>query len=94
VENVTWLESLIYLAMPLRTLPEAFGLTIVKSWYPHLFKTAENMNYVGPAPDILYYDTDYVYEFQRKEFLSWYETTTKKEVLTTGECWNANASPT
>lgn len=31
VENVTWLDSLNYLAMPLRKLPEAFGLTARKS---------------------------------------------------------------
>jgi hypothetical protein len=28
VENVTWQDSLNYLAMPLRKLPEAFGLTV------------------------------------------------------------------
>lgn len=27
VENINWLDSLEYLAMPLRKLPEAFGLT-------------------------------------------------------------------
>ena len=32
VKNVTWLDSLRYLAMPLRKLPEAFGLTVQKSW--------------------------------------------------------------
>ena len=31
VENVTWLDSLNYLAMPLRKLLEAFGLTAQKS---------------------------------------------------------------
>ena len=29
-ENVTWLDSLNYLAMPLKKLPEAFGLTAQK----------------------------------------------------------------
>jgi hypothetical protein len=32
VENVTWLDSLNYLAMPLRKLSETFGLTVAKSW--------------------------------------------------------------
>jgi hypothetical protein len=31
-ENITWLDSLNYLAMPLRKLPEALGLTAHKSW--------------------------------------------------------------
>ena len=58
VENVTLLNILSYLAMPIRNFPEAFGLTAEKSWYPHLFNTAENINYVGPAPDVSYYDVD------------------------------------
>jgi hypothetical protein len=81
VENVTWLDSLNYLAMPLRKLPEEFGLTSAKSWYPHLFNTAENMDFVGPASDVSYYDVDEMHEAERKEFLSWYETTTKNEVF-------------
>jgi hypothetical protein len=58
VDNVTWLDSLNYLAMPLRKMPEAFGLTAQKTWYPHLFNTIENMNYVGPAPDVSCYGMD------------------------------------
>jgi len=81
VENVTWLDSLNYLAMPLRKLPEAFGLTPVKSWCPRLFNTAENMKHVGHAPDVSYYDVDQMHEPERKEFLSWYETTTKNEIF-------------
>ena len=49
---MTWLGSLNYIAMPLRKLPEAFGLASVISWYPYLFDTAENMNDVGPMPDV------------------------------------------
>jgi len=81
VENITWLDSLNYLAMPLRKLPEAFELTAVKSWCSHLFNTAEDMKYVGHAPDVSYYDFDQMHEPERKEFLSWYETTTKNEVF-------------
>ena len=81
VENVTWLDSLNYLAMPLRKLPEAFCLTVQKSSYPHLFNTTANMNYVGPAPGVSYYDIDHMHESERKEFLAWYETVVKKEVF-------------
>jgi len=62
-------------------LPEAFGLTAQKSWYPHLFNTATNMNYVGPTPDVSYYDIDHMHEAERKEFLVWYEAVAKKEVF-------------
>jgi hypothetical protein len=70
VENVTWLDSLNYLAMPLRKLPDAFGLTTQKSWYPHIFNTTENMDYVGPTPNVSYYAIDHMHESERKEFLS------------------------
>ena len=39
-------------------LPEAFGLQAAKSWYPHYFNTEENLDYVGPMPDISYYVVD------------------------------------
>jgi hypothetical protein len=63
VEKVTWLHSL-------RKLPEAFGLTVQKSWYPHHFNKAEQMNYVCPAPDVSYYGVDEMREAERKEGLS------------------------
>jgi hypothetical protein len=69
------------MAMPLGKLPESFSVTGVKSLYPHLFNTAENMNYVGPAPDISYYDVNYMHDSKRKKFLLWYETIAKKEVF-------------
>ena len=93
VEKVTWLDSLNYLPMPLRKLPKAFGQTAQKSWYPHLFNTRENMNYVGPAPDVSYYDIDQMDESERKELLSWYETVAKSKRSTTGECLKATARP-
>jgi hypothetical protein len=81
VENVTWLDSLNYLDMPLRKLPVAFGLTVRKSWYPHLFNTTKSINYVSPAPDVSYYDIHHMHESEKKEFLSWYETVAKTEVF-------------
>jgi hypothetical protein len=54
IEHMHFLDSASYLPMPLRKLPEAFGLTFTKSWYPHYFNTA-NLDYVGPMPDIAYF---------------------------------------
>jgi hypothetical protein len=34
----------------------------------------ENMDYVGPIPDISYYDADAMSDAERNEFLEWYET--------------------
>jgi len=59
--------------MPLRKLPEAFGLSVTKSWYPHFFNTKENLNYLGPIPDMSQFGVDEMGESERKEFLAWYE---------------------
>ena len=56
----------------LRKLPEAFGLTATKSWYPHYLNTNENMNYVGEIPDVSYYGADTMSAKERAEFLAWY----------------------
>jgi hypothetical protein len=60
--------------MPLRKLPQAFGLSATKSWYPHFFNTKENIDYVGPIPDIRYYGADAMSDAERNEFLQCYKT--------------------
>jgi hypothetical protein len=52
-------------------LLEAFEL-LSKSWFPHYYNTKENLNYVGPIPDIQYFGADEMSEGERKDFLSWY----------------------
>jgi hypothetical protein len=66
--------------MPSKKLPESFGLTAHKSWYPHLF-TTENMNYVDLTPGVSYYDIDNMQTSERKEFLPWYKTVAKMKVF-------------
>jgi hypothetical protein len=72
MEHLTFLDSLSFILLPLRKLPEAFGLASSKSWYPHYFNTKENLDYVGEMPD-LYYGVDQMGESERKDFLAWYE---------------------
>ena len=60
--------------MPLRKLPEAFGLSVTKSWYPHFFNTQANLNYVGPIPDLSQFGLDEMGESERKEFIAWNDT--------------------
>jgi len=57
----------------LRKLPEAFGLQASKSWYPHLFNTKANLDYVGAIPDIKYYGADTMSEGDKREFMAWYD---------------------
>jgi hypothetical protein len=72
-EHLTFLDSISFLPMALRKLPEAFGLSATKSWYPHYFNTNANLDYVGPIPGIEQYGVAKMRESERKEFMSWYD---------------------
>jgi len=74
MEHLVFLDSVYFLPCALLKLPEAFGLLASKSWYPHYFNTRENLNYVGPIPDMTYYGVDDMREDERKELLVWYES--------------------
>jgi hypothetical protein len=56
-----------------RKLPDAFGLTSSKSWYPHYFNTNENLKYIGRIPHVSFYGLCEMGETERREFLAWYE---------------------
>ena len=71
MEHLTFLDSISFLPMALRKLPEAFGLTATKSWYPRCFKTLANRDYVGPIPGIEQYGADQMSESERKDFMAW-----------------------
>jgi hypothetical protein len=58
--------------MPLRQLPEAFGLSVNKSSYPHYFNTNKNVDYVDPIPGIEYFGDDEMGQSEMRDFLSWY----------------------
>ena len=62
-----------FLLCPLCKLPEAYGLTASKSWYPHYINTEQTLNYIGPIPDVSYYGVNEMGE-ERREFLAWYES--------------------
>jgi len=72
IHNIQFMDSVSYMPMPLRKLPEAFGLQATKSWYPHLFNTKANLDYIGAIPDIKYYGVDAMSEGERREFMAWY----------------------
>ena len=69
MEHLVFLDSVSFLPLPLRRLPETFGLTVAKSWYPHYFNTEENLDYMRPLPDISYYRVNEMGEGERSEFL-------------------------
>jgi len=53
VEQLVFLDSISFLPFASRKLPEAFGLTVAKSWYPHYFNTRANLAYVGKIRHIV-----------------------------------------
>jgi hypothetical protein len=79
MQHIHFLDSVSYLPMPLRKLPEAFGLSSTKSWFPHYFNTEANLNYVGAIPEIKYFGADEMSEGERKEFMSWYDAQKNKD---------------
>ena len=74
IEHMVFIDSVSYLPMPLRKLPEVFGLAVAKSWYPHYFNTKANLEYVGPIPAASYYGVDEMSHSERSEFMTWYES--------------------
>ena len=74
MKHLMFLDSVSFLHCPLRKLPEAFGLTVRKSRYPHYSNTEENLDYVGPKPDVSNYGVNEKGEGERREFLAWYES--------------------
>jgi hypothetical protein len=50
VHNLTFFNGASYLAMPLRKLPGAFGLAVLKSWYPYILTRRRNSNMLGRCP--------------------------------------------
>ena len=73
IEHITFLDNISSMPCSLRKLPEAFGLTSPKSWYPHYFNTKENLSYVGEIPYISYYGANTMSAKEIEEFLAWYE---------------------
>jgi len=86
VERLGYLGSVSLLLFALRRLPEAFDVTATKSYYPHYFNTEENLNYVGPIPDISFYGAEEMREEEREIFSS--GTSARNPCrLMTSTCW-------
>ncbi|KAK5650120.1 hypothetical protein RI129_001149 [Pyrocoelia pectoralis] len=74
INNVRFIDSLNYLPMALAKLPKAFGLgdNFKKGFFPYLFNTTENQNYIGHYPNIKYYRPDAMKTEEREQFIKWY----------------------
>lgn len=71
-------DSLLHLPGSLRSLAKDFcsHVHIEKGYFPHLFNTVENYDYVGPIPDIDYFDLGFVIKDEKEyqAFLEWYNS--------------------
>ena len=70
-----FIDSLNYLPMKLSSFPKAFDLVegVEKGFFPHLFNTLENQEYIGSYPNISYYAPDSMGKEERESFLPWYK---------------------
>ena len=72
-DRLTFKDSLCFLPFSLASFPSTFGLTeLCKGFFPHLFNIAANQAYVGPMPDVHFYDPDGMSEKKRDEFMRWH----------------------
>lgn len=74
IDQIRFIDSLNYFPMPLSSLPKAFDLPPEKKkgYFPHLFNTLANHNYVGPIPAKEFYCPDTMFEKTYKEFQNWH----------------------
>ena len=79
VQHLTFLDSISFLPMALRKLPEACVLAASKSWYPHYLNTRFNLDYIGPIPGIDHYGVDQMNKSEGKDFVAWYDM--QKDIL-------------
>ena len=70
---VKFIDSLSFLPMPLASFASTFNLTeLKKGFFPHLFNTPENQQYVGRIPDLEFYDPDSMMTSKKEELIHWH----------------------
>lgn len=75
VKPISFKDSFCFLPMALSSFTSTFGLNeLKKGFFPHLFNTQDHQDYVGPIPDISYYDPEGMSSKKKQEFETWYAT--------------------
>ncbi|CAB4029959.1 DNA polymerase [Paramuricea clavata] len=71
--KIKFVDSLSFIPMRLADFPKTFGLNeLAKGYFPHLFNTNENQNYVGPLPPTSFYHPDGMSPNEKEKFLEWH----------------------
>ena len=80
-DNVRFIDSLSFMAMPLAAFPKTFGITeLKKGYFPHLFNVPEHQDYVGELPAKDYYMAESMSPKGRKEFETWHKQQRERQV--------------
>ena len=67
--------------MPLASFSSTFNLTeLKKGFFPHLFNTPDNQQYVGRIPDLEFYDPDGMMAKKKEELTRWHADKARRNV--------------
>ena len=78
--NVRILDSYSFIPISLSEFSNAFGIyELKKGFFPHLFNTQQNQNYVGQYPDKDLFGYKFLSSKKQKEFDEWYDSLKDKE---------------
>ena len=71
--NMTIIDAHCFVPTALSNYPSTFGLnSMVRGYFPHLFNSPENQNYIGEIPAIEYYGCDTMKPKDRDTFSKWH----------------------
>jgi len=77
-----FIDSLCFLPIPLASFPSTFNLTeLKKGFFPHLFNTPDHQQYLGPIPDLAFYDPDGMMAKKKEELTQWHADQVRRHVL-------------
>ena len=85
--GIRLVDSINFLTMPLAKFTATFGLETKKGYYPHLFNTQANLEYVGEIPEEKYFIPDSMTEKGYQDFKKWY-TEKQAEMERDGSVWD------
>ena len=76
-----FIDSLCFLPTPRASFPSTFNLTeLKKGFFPHLFNTPDNQQYVGRIPDLEFYDPDGMMAKKKDELTRWLADQVRRNV--------------
>ena len=76
------IDSINFIAQPLRSFPKTFGLSeLKKGYFPHYFNKKSHQNYIGPLPSKKHYGYNQMKREDRQKFIEWYNEKFKENYV-------------